>query len=85
MSMKSISWRPSDSWRNGLAASNQQSIAMHDAANAAFANAHANYFQGMASLAATAALKRVQHEASTKTAALQALTSAVGTTVNKTA
>jgi hypothetical protein len=78
-------WQQANNWRNAVGAANQQFMAVHDAANAAFAGANTNYWQGMASLAATAALKRVQAQAAAKTAALHNLTAAVGATVNKTA
>jgi hypothetical protein len=86
MSVHSVSsLQYTNQWNNGRTAAIQQFLAVHDAANAAFANANTNYWQGMASLAATAALKRVQAQAAAKTAALHNLTAAVGATVNKTA
>jgi hypothetical protein len=86
MSVHSISGlQHTNQWNTGRTAAIQQFLAVHDAANAAFATANTNYWQGMASLAATAALKRVQAQATAKTAALQNLTAAVGATVNKTA
>jgi len=75
-------WRGMNNWFKSQAALNQQLSVAHDTANAAFAAAQTNYFQGMASLSATAAVNRLHAEASAKTAALQALTKSVGTSVN---
>jgi hypothetical protein len=75
-------WRSMNNWFKSQAALNQQLSAANDGANAAFATAHTNYYQGMASFAATAAVNRLHAEASAKSATLQALTKSVGATVN---
>jgi hypothetical protein len=78
-------WSQINNWFNSQASATQQMTAANDAANSAFASAATNFWQGMASLAATAALNRTLAEAAAKTAALKALTAHVGTTVNKVA
>ena len=75
-------WRGMNNWFKSQAALNQQLSLANDTANAAFATAHTNFFQGMASLSATAAVNRLHAEAAKKSAALQALTKSVGSTVN---
>lgn len=75
-------WRSVNDWFNAQAALNQQLSAANDAANSAFAAAQTNFYQGMASFAATAAVNRLNAEASAKSAALQALTKSVGNSVN---
>jgi hypothetical protein len=86
MSVRPVSaWRQMQNWFNYQGAINQQDAALHDAINAAFATAHSNYYQGLASLATKAALTRIQNEAKAKSAGLQALINSVGSTVNKVA
>ena len=75
-------WRSMNNWFKSQAALNQQLSTANDTANAAFAAAQTNYFQGMASISATAAVNRLHTEASTKSAALQSLVQSVGSTVN---
>ena len=83
MSVRPVAaWRQMNGWFNSQGAATQQLIAMHQAAAAAFGNAQANYYQGTANLAATAALNRVKSEAQAKTAALHNLIGTVGSTVN---
>jgi hypothetical protein len=75
-------WRQINNWFNSQGAANQQLLAAHQAAAAAFGDANVNYYQGMASLSATAAVTRLKNEAQAKNASLQNLIGAVGSTVN---
>jgi hypothetical protein len=75
-------WRQMDNWFSSQGAANQQLLAAHQAAAAAFSDANVNYYQGMASLSATAAVNRLKSQAQAKNAALQNLLNAVGSTVN---
>jgi hypothetical protein len=75
-------WRQMDNWFNSQGVANQQLMAAHQAAAAAFGDANVNYYQGMASLSATAAVTRLHNQAQAKNASLQNLINAVGSTVN---
>ena len=87
MSIRAIGggWRQMQNWFASQGAITQQDASINDAANNAFTTAQSNYFQNLASLTEQAALKRIQNEAQAKAAALKALISSVGSTVNKVA
>jgi hypothetical protein len=51
-------WLQANDWANGQTSPTQQAITEQAVANAALASAQANYYQGIASLAATAARRR---------------------------
>jgi hypothetical protein len=78
-------WLQANDWANGQVSPAQQDISEQVVANAAFAGAQSNYYQGVASLAATAALKRLLAEGQAEPAALRTLIGAAGLIIDKVA
>jgi hypothetical protein len=78
-------WLQANDWANGQTSPTQQVITEQAVADAALASAQANYYQGMASLAATAALKRLLAEGKPEPAALRTLIGAAGLILDKVA
>jgi hypothetical protein len=52
-------WLQANNWANGQASLTQQVVTEQAAANSALASAQSNYYQGIAGLAVTVALKRL--------------------------
>lgn len=76
-------WLQANSWANTQGPPIQQVMTVQDVADAAFASAQSNYFQGTAGLAAMVALKRLQAAGKPEPAALQTLIVAAGPILNK--
>jgi hypothetical protein len=78
-------WLQGNDWANGQASPTQQVVTEQAAANAALASAQSNYYQGIADLAATAALRRLLAEGKPEPAALRALIGPAGLILDKVA
>jgi hypothetical protein len=75
-------WMQANSWANTQGSPIQQVMTVQDVADAAFASAQTDYFQGTAGLAGMAALKRLQAAGKPEPAPLQTLIGAVGAILN---
>ena len=78
-------WLQANNWANGQASPTQQVVTEQAAANSALASAQSNYYQGMAALAATVALKRLLAQGKPEPAALRTLIGAAGLILDKVA
>jgi hypothetical protein len=76
-------WLQGNDWANGQASPTQQVVTEQAVANVAFASAQSNYYQGVADLAATAALRRLLAEGQPEPAALRTLIGAAGLILDK--
>jgi hypothetical protein len=78
-------WLQTNNWANGQASPAQQVVTEQVVANAALASAQSSYYQGIAGLAATAALKRLLAQGKPEPAALRTLIGAAGLVLDKSA
>ena len=78
-------WVQANEWANGQTSPAQQTLTEQAAANVALASAQSNYYQGTASLAAAAALKRLLGQGKPEPSALRTLIGAAGLIFDKTA
>ena len=78
-------WLQANEWANGQTVPTQKVITEQTLANAALANAQSSYYEGVASLAATAALKRLLAQGTRESAALRTLIGAAGLILDKVA
>ena len=76
-------WLQANDWANGQVSPVQQVITEQAAANAALASAQSNLYQGTASLAAMAALKRLLAAGKPEPAAVRTLIGAAGLILDK--